>query len=62
MTPDAPHTVPLADATQWLDTQVGDVFAPHVQVQLHWSDIEAAVRKGAISPTQAHALWAEWAD
>lgn len=62
MTPDAPHTVPLADATQWLDTQVGDVFAPHVQVQLHWADIEAAVRKGAISPTQAHALWAEWAD
>ena len=52
----------LADSTQWLDTKVGDAFAPHVQVRLHWSDIEAAVHKGAIHPAEAHALWAEWAD
>ena len=62
MKPDAPDTVPVADSTQWLDTKMGDVFAPHVQVQLHWNDIEAAVRKGAIHPAEAHALWAEWAD
>lgn len=55
-------TVSLADSTQWLDTKVGDVFAPHVQVRLHWNDIEAAVQKGAIHPAEAHALWAEWAD
>lgn len=59
---DAPDTVPVAESTLWLDTKVGDVFAPHVQVQLSWSDIEVAVRKGAINPTEAHALWAEWAD
>ena len=59
---DNPDTVPVADSTHWLDTQTGDVFAPHVQVQLHWSDIEAAVRKGAINPAEAHALWADWAD
>jgi len=62
MTTDAPDTVPVDESTMWLDTKVGDVFAPHVQVQLHWVDIEAAVRRGAINPAQAHALWAEWAD
>lgn len=62
MKPDAPDTVPVADSTQWLDTKMGDVFAPHVQVLLHWNDVEAAVRKGAIHPAEAHALWAEWAD
>lgn len=62
MTPDAPDTVPVDASTLWLDTKVGDVFAPHVQVQLHWLDIEAAVRRGAIAPSEAHSLWAEWAD
>lgn len=47
-------TVSLADSTQ-CDTKVGDVFAPHVQVRLHWNDIEAAVQKGAIHPAEAHA-------
>ena len=62
MTTDAPDTVPVDESTLWLDTKVGDVFAPHVQVQLHWLDIEAAVRRGAINPAEAHGLWAEWAD
>lgn len=62
MTQDAPDTVPTADPTLWLDTKMGDVFAPYVQVQLTWTDIEAAVRRGAVNPADAHALWAEWAD
>ena len=62
MKPSSPDTVPLVDSTQRPDTNAGDVFAPHVQVRLHWSDVEAAVRKGAIQPAQAQALWAEWAD
>lgn len=62
MTTDAPDTIPVDESTLWLDTKVGDVFAPHVQVQLHWVDIEAAVRRGAINPAEAHGLWAEWAD
>ena len=62
MSADAPDTVAVAESTLWLDTKVGDVFAPHVQVQLHWTDIEAAVRRGAINPTEAHGLWAEWAN
>ncbi len=59
---DAPDTIATHESTHWLDTKVGDVFAPHVQVQLSWSDIEVAVRRGAILPHEAHALWAEWAD
>lgn len=62
MTRDAPDTIPTDESTLWLDTKFGDVFAPHVQVKLTWTDIEAAVRRGAIDPGQAHALWAEWAD
>ena len=62
MKPSSPDTVPLVDSTQRPDTKLGDVFAPHVQVRLHWNDIEAAVQKGAIHPAEAHALWAEWAD
>lgn len=62
MKPSSPDTVPLADPTLRPDTKAGDLFAPHVQVHLHWSDIEAAVLKGAIQPAQAQALWAEWAD
>ena len=62
MTRDAPDTVATDESTLWLDTKFGDVFAPHVQVKLRWADIELAVRRGAIDPSQAHALWAEWAD
>lgn len=62
MNQEAPDTVITAESTHWLDTRVGDVFAPHVRVQLAWTDIEAAVRRGAIDPAQAHALWADWAD
>ncbi len=62
MQQDPPDTISTHESTQWLDTKMGDVFAPHVQVQLTWVDIEAAVRQGAILPHQAHALWAEWAD
>lgn len=50
----------------WQDTRIADVpsaniFDPAVRVQLHWSDIEEAVERGAIVPSQAHALWAFWA-
>lgn len=62
MKQDAPDTIATHESTHWLDTKVGDVFAPHVQVQLSWADIEAAVRRGAVVPEEAHALWAEWAD
>jgi hypothetical protein len=62
MNQEAPDTVITAESTHWLDTRVGDVFAPHVRVQLAWTDIEAAVRRGAVDPAQAHALWADWAD
>ena len=62
MQPDAPNTIPTPKATQWPDTTPGAAFAPDVQVQLSWADMAVAVRKGAIAPHEAHALWAEWAD
>ncbi len=58
---DNPDTVLLEEETRWVETQQDDVFAPDVQVKLHWDDIEAAVEMGAIVPSQAHALWATWA-
>lgn len=39
----------------------GDAFGPDVHVQLHWADMEAAVRQGAISQAHAQTLWADWA-
>jgi hypothetical protein len=58
----SPDTIITAEPTHWLDTQMGDVFAPHVRVQISWADIEFAVQRGAVAPAHAHALWAEWAD
>lgn len=60
MNQDSPDTIAM-DETQWVATQVDDVFLPSVRVQLSWRDLEAAVARGAIVPTQAHALWAGWA-
>ena len=58
---DNPDTFVMDDHSEWQATQVDDVFLPSVQVQLGWSDIEAAVSRGAIVPTEAHGLWAGWA-
>lgn len=61
MNKDSPDTFVMEDASEWEATQVDDVFLPSVQVQLGWREVEAAVARGAIVPTQAHALWAAWA-
>lgn len=61
MNTDNPDTVSMEEQTHWEATQVDDVFQPAVRVQLAWRDIEAAVNSGAIVPSQAHALWANWA-
>lgn len=61
MNKDNPDTFVMEEQSEWEATQVDDVFLPSVQVQLGWSDVEAAVARGAIVPTQAHALWAAWA-
>ena len=56
-----PETIPNEEPTQWEITQAEDVFLPSVRVRLGWADIEAAVERGAIVPSEAHALWASWA-
>jgi len=60
MHPDNPETLSMEDS-HWDATQLEDVFIPSVRVQLGWSDVEAAVERGAIVPSAAHALWATWA-
>lgn len=57
---DSPDTIAIED-TQWVATEVDDVFLPSVRVQLSWKNVEAAVESGAVVPRQAHALWAAWA-
>ncbi len=57
---DSPDTIAIEE-TQWLQTQVDDVFLPSVRVQLGWKEVEAAVERGAVLPQKAHALWAGWA-
>lgn len=61
MTNEHPETIPNEEPTQWEITQAEDVFLPSVRVRLSWADIEAAVERGAIVPSEAHALWASWA-
>lgn len=56
-----PETIPNEEPSQWEITQAEDVFLPSVRVRLGWADIEAAVERGAIVPSEAHALWASWA-
>jgi hypothetical protein len=58
---DNPDTFVMDDQSEWEATQVDDVFLPSVQVLIRWSDVEAAVSRGAIVPTEAHGLWASWA-
>eukprot|EP01041_Mallomonas_annulata_P026520 gene26520-47858_t len=61
MTNEHPETIPNEEPTQWEITQTEDVFLPSVRVRLGWADIEAAVERGAIVPSEAHALWSSWA-
>lgn len=61
MTKDNPDTFVMEDQSEWESTQVDDVFLPSVQVLIRWSDVEAAVARGAIVPAEAHGLWASWA-
>ena len=61
MNKDNPDTFVMEDQTEWEATQVDDVFLPSVQVLIGWRDIETAVSRGAIVPTEAHGLWASWA-
>ena len=61
MTSDYPETVPSWQATRYVETHSEDVFVPGVRVQLGWKDIEEAVERGAIVPSEAHSLWAAWA-
>jgi hypothetical protein len=56
-----PETIPFEEPTTWKATQAEDVFLPSVRVRLGWADMEAAVARGAIVPSEAHALWASWA-
>lgn len=62
MNKDNPDTIAMEEAhTEWVATQVDDVFLPSVQVLITWRDVEAAVERGAVVPSQAHGLWATWA-
>ncbi|MFP8777114.1 hypothetical protein [Hydrogenophaga sp. RWCD_12] len=61
MNKDNPDTFVMEDTSEWEATQVDDVFLPSVQVLIRWSDVEAAVARGAVVPTEAHGLWASWA-
>ncbi|MGM9425092.1 hypothetical protein [Hydrogenophaga sp. MI9] len=61
MNKDNPDTFVMEDQSEWEATQVDDVFLPSVQVLIRWSDVEAAVARGAIVPAEAHGLWASWA-
>lgn len=61
MSKDNPDTMMMDEQSHWESTHVDDVFLPSVRVQLGWADVETAVDRGAIVPTQAHALWASWA-
>lgn len=58
---DNPDTFVMDDQTEWEATQVDDVFLPSVQVLIGWREVEAAVERGAIVPSEAHGLWASWA-
>lgn len=58
---DNPDTFVMDEQSEWESTQVDDVFLPSVQVLIRWSDVEAAVERGAIVPSEAHGLWATWA-
>ena len=57
---DNPDTIAIEES-QWVHTEVDDIFLPSVRVQLSWRHVEAAVEQGAVVPRQAHALWAGWA-
>ena len=46
---DNPDTIAIEE-TQWIHTEVDDVFLPSVRVQLGWNDVEAAVESGAVVP------------
>jgi hypothetical protein len=61
MNTDNPDTMPNDEPTRWEVTQAEDVFLPSVRVQIGWRDVEAAVESGAIHPSAAHGLWANWA-
>ena len=58
---DNPDTFVMDEQSEWESTQVDDVFLPSVQELIRWSDVEAAVERGAIVPSEAHGLWATWA-
>lgn len=58
---DNPDTFVMDEQTDWEATQVDDVFLPSVQVLIGWREVEAAVERGAIVPSEAHGLWASWA-
>lgn len=61
MSTDYPDTFASWQATRFADTCAEDVFAPGVRVQLSWKDLEEAVERGAILPSEVHSLWAGWA-
>lgn len=58
---DNPDTFVMEDHTEWEATQVDDVFLPSVRVMIGWREVEAAVERGAVVPSEAHGLWAGWA-
>ncbi len=58
---DNPDTFVMDEQSEWESTQMDDVFLPSVQVLIRWSDLEAAVERGAVVPSEAHGLWAAWA-
>lgn len=61
MTADYSDTVANWQPTRLADAPIEDVFLDSVRVQLSWKDIEAAVERGAIVPSEAYALWDGWA-
>jgi len=56
-----PDTIASWQNTTAADLPSGNIFNPDIRVQLSWADIEDAVERGAIVPSEAHALWALWA-
>jgi hypothetical protein len=54
-------TVLMWQSTREAESRFDEVFDPDVKVLLSWRDVEAAVEAGAVVPSEAYALWANWA-
>jgi hypothetical protein len=61
MSKDFANTVLMWEHTRDQGAQFEEIFDPDVKVLLSWPDVEAAVEAGAVVPSEAYSLWANWA-